>query len=207
MSFILLFEVLFANSFFERKLQMYWSNADPLWNDISKLRVRHIDYEALTYAYIQLTMDLNGDQKPDLLVTVNDEFNGSLIAYELPSSNDIRTGHFVKHVLASGFKSIVQVKGRGAPGQAIAIQFYSLTARKKPVLILSGDDDGCVYLLEAMHDNDPSNWEYSKRVIHRSEKSTIGQISVEDVDNDGHPEMFVPAYNEGIVYIYQLIDK
>jgi hypothetical protein len=49
-------------------------------------------------------MDLNGDKKPDLLVTINDEYNGSLIAYELPPAGQIRTGNFTKHVLASGFK-------------------------------------------------------------------------------------------------------
>ncbi|CAF1170957.1 unnamed protein product [Rotaria sp. Silwood1] len=200
-------QVLFANSFFDRKLQMFWSDLDPLWNDTTKLHVRHIDYEPLPYAYIQLTLDLNGDYKPDLLVTVNDAHNGSLIAYELPRSGDIRKGNFTKHVLASDFKPLVQAKGRGAPGQAITVQFYSLTVRKKPILILSGDDDGCVYLLEAIHDNDPLNWEYSIKIIHQSDKSTIGQVSVEDVDNDGHPEMFVPAYNEGIVYIYRLVDK
>ncbi|CAF4647840.1 unnamed protein product, partial [Rotaria sp. Silwood2] len=49
---------------------MFWSDSDPLWNDTTKLHVRHIDYEPLPYAYIQLTQDLNGDQRPDLLVTV-----------------------------------------------------------------------------------------------------------------------------------------
>ncbi|CAF3100364.1 unnamed protein product [Rotaria sp. Silwood2] len=186
---------------------MFWSDSDPLWNDTTKLHVRHIDYEPLPYAYIQLTQDLNGDQRPDLLVTVNDEFNGSLVAYELPPLGDIRKGNFTKHVLASDFRPLTQAKGRGAPGQAITIQLYSLTVRKKPSLIISGDDDGCVYLLEAIHDDDPSNWEYSIKIIHQSDKSTIGQVSVEDVDNDCHPEMFVPAYNEGIVYIYRLVDK
>jgi hypothetical protein len=186
---------------------MYWSDSDPLWSNASQLHVRNIDYESLSYAYIQLITDLNGDQKPDLLVTVNDERNGSLIAYELPPAGTIRIGNFVKHVLASGFKPLTQAKGRGAPGQAVAIKFNSVTARKKPVLVLSGDDDGCVYLLEAIHDDDPSNWDYSNKIIHQSEKSTIGQLSIEDVDNDGHPEMFVPAYNEGVVYIYRLIDN
>jgi hypothetical protein len=187
---------------------MFWSSSNPpLWNDTNQLHVRYIDYEALPYAYIELTMDLNGDQIDDLLVTVNDEYNGSLIAYELPPSGEIRTGTFKKHVLASGFKPLVQARGRGAPGKAMAIQFYSFTVRKKPVLLLSGDDDGCVYLIQAIHDDDPSNWEYSVKIIHRSEKSTIGQISVEDVDNDGHPELFVPAYNENIVYIYRLMDN
>lgn len=186
---------------------MFWSDSDPLWNDTTTLHLRHIDYEPNPYAYVSLTLDLNGDDKPDLLVTVNDEFNGSLIAYELPPTGDIRTGKFVKHILASGFKPITQAKGRGAPGQGFAVQYYSFTVRKKPILILSGDDDGCVYLIEPLHDDDPSNWDYSIKVIHKSTKSTIGQVQVEDVDNDGHLELFVPAYNEGIVYIYRLMDK
>ena len=79
--------------------------------------------------------------------------------------------------------------------------------RNKPILILSGDDDGCVYSIEAIHDDDPKSWKYTAKIIHQSKKSTIGQVSVEDVDDDGHPEMFVPAYNEGIAYIYRLVDN
>jgi hypothetical protein len=152
-------------------------------------------------------MDLNGDQIRDLLVTVNNEFDGSLIIYELPPSGEILTGVFKKHVIASGFKPATKGKGRGAPGQGTPVQFYSPTVRKKPIIILSGDDDGCVYLLQAVHDDDPNDWQYYMKTIHESKGSTIGQISIEDVDNDGHPELFVPAYNEGIVYIYRLLDQ
>ena len=186
---------------------MLWSDNNTPWNDSSHLHVRHIDHEPLPYAYVQLSADLNGDQRPDLLVTVNDEFNGSLVAYELPPSGQIRTGDFVKHVLATGFRPKDQAKGRGAPGQAAVVKYYSMNGRKKPILILSGDDDGCVYLLEATNDDDPSNWDYTSKVIYKSEKSTIGQVSVEDVDNDGHPELFVPVYNEGRMLIYRLVTQ
>ena len=152
-------------------------------------------------------MDLNGDQRPDLLVTINDEFNGSLVAYELPPSGQILTGAFVKHVLATGFKPLEHAKGRGAPGQAAVVKSYSINGRKKPFLILSGDDDGCVYVLEAMKDDDPSNWDYTMKIIYQAEKSTIGQVSVEDVDNDGHPELFIPVYNEGRMLIYRLVTQ
>jgi hypothetical protein len=185
---------------------MYWSDSNLYWNDTRQLHVRNIDYEPLQYAYIQLTTDLNGDQIPDLLVTVSDEFNGSLIAYEFPPSGQIRTGIFPRHVLATGFKPTTQAKGRGSPGQATVVQLSSVTPRKKPIIILSGDDDGYVYLLEAVHDDIPLNWEYSIKTIHQS-KGTVGQISIEDVDGDGHPEMFVPGYNENIVYIYRLLDN
>jgi len=186
---------------------MFWSDANFLWNDSAQLRVRDIDPLPRSYAFFQLTMDLNGDQRPDLLVTDNDEHNGSLIAYELPPRGQIRTGAFVKHVLASGFKPRVQAKGRGAPGPATAIQLSSTSGRKKPVIVLSGDDDGCVYLLEAANDNDPSDWQYSLTKIYESGNSTVGQMSVEDVDNDGHPEVFVPVYNQGQVLIYRLLSE
>lgn len=185
---------------------MLWSDSNEYWNDTRHLHLRNIDYQPGHYFYVQLYSDLNGDQKPDLLVTINDENNGTLIAYELPKSGDIRTGKFVKHVIASGFKPLVHAKGRGAPGQAAVVQFYSSTIRKKPILILSGDDDGSVYLLEALKDDDPEDWQYSIRPIFQS-KSTIGQLSVEDVDGDGHPELFIPVYNEGLVLIYRLIDS
>lgn len=184
---------------------MYWSDSDTYWNDTSKLHVRHIDYEPQEYAYIHYTMDLNGDQKNDLLVTVNSETDGSLIIYELPPTGQLFNGTFKKHVIASGFKPTTRGRGRGAPGQAIPVQFYSTTTRKKPVIFLSGDDDGCVYKLEAVHDDDPLDWQYDMTILHQY-TGTIGQLSIEDVDNDGHPELFVPAYNEGMVYIYRLMD-
>ena len=198
-------QVLFGNSYFSQKLQMLWSDSNVFWNDTKLLHVRHVDYESHPYFGVQLNVDLNGDQRLDLLVTINDENNGSLVAYELPPAGEIRTGQFVKHILASGFKPLTHAKGRGAPGQPAAVQIYPFSERKKPSILLSGDDDGGVYLFEALHDDDPNNWEYSKQIIYQAEKSTIGQLSVEDVDNDGHPELFVPIYNEGQVLIYRLV--
>ena len=163
-----------------------------------------MDYESVQYGYIQYTADLNGDQKIDLLVTVNDPKNGSLVAYELPPSGQILTGKFVKHVIASGFKPTSSGKGKGAPGQGTPVQIYSLAGRKKPIILLSGDDDGGFYLVEALRDDDPSNWQYNTTLIHQCQ-GTAGQLSVEDVDSDEHLELFLPCYNEGVLYIYRLM--
>ena len=187
---------MFANSFFTRKLQLIWSLSDPYWNDTTELRVRHIDYEPLQFGYIQLVTDLNGDQIPDLLVTVNNGFDGSLIAYELPPPGHLFNGNFKKHIIAGGFKPTSKAIGRGAPGKGVPYQFYSLTDRKKPIIILSGDDDGSVYLLEAVHDDNPNDWQYYMKTIYNSTGTTVGQITIADVDNDGHPELFIPSYSE-----------
>lgn len=183
---------------------MYWSTGTPYWNNTAQIHVRNIDYERLQYGYIQYTTDLNGDQIIDLLVTVNDEYNGSLAIYELPPSGHLLTGKFVKHIIASGFKPSSAGRGRGAPGQGVPVQVYSLAGRKKPIILLSGDDDGGIYLIEALHDNDPQDWQYNTTKIHQC-TGTAGQISVEDVDSDLHLELFIPCYNEGVFYIYRLM--
>lgn len=185
---------------------MFWSNFNDLWNDSSYLRVRDIDSESRSFFTIRLTMDLNGDQRPDLLVTENDMRNGSLVAYELPPPGEILTGTFKKHILASGFKAFDPNIIGGAPGHAQAVKLSFPNERKKPVIILSGDDDGRLYLLEAVHDDDPSNWEYTLTKLYESGGSIVGQSSVQDVDNDGYPEIFVPVYHWNTILIYRLVN-
>ena len=197
---------LFANSFFTRKLQLIWSLDEPRWNDASKIRLRHISNNPLQYYFLRYTTDLNGDQIPDLLATVSNGFNGLLLAYELPPAGEMINGTFKEHILAGGFKPTDPAIGRISPGKPTPYQFYSLTDRKKPIILLSGADDGCVYLLEAVHDNDPTDWQYYMTTVYNSTGMSIGDICIDDVDNDGHPELFIPATNEGKVLIYRLMN-
>lgn len=183
---------------------MYWSTATPYWNNTDQLHVRNIDYDLLPYGYIQYTTDFNGDQKKDLLVSINDEHNGSLVIYELPPSGQLFNGKFIKHIIATGFQPSNPGRGRGAPGQGFPVQIYSLAGRKKPVIFLSGDDDGGIYFIEALHDDDINDWQYNTTKIHQC-TGTAGQISVEDVDSDLHLELFIPCYNEGVFYIYRIL--
>lgn len=185
---------------------MFWSDSNDLWNDSSRLRMRDVDSERHRFFSVRLIMDLNGDQRPDLLVTNNDVSNGSLLAYELPPPGELFTGVFKKHVLASGFKPLATVQVGGAPGHAEAFRISS-NDRKKPIILLSGDDDGCVYLLEAVRDSDPSDWQYTITKLYDSGGSIVGQLSIEDVDQDGNPELFVPVYDRDTVLIYRLIDQ
>ena len=199
--------VLFSNSLLTRGLQMFWSLAEPYWNDPEQIRVRHIDSYLLQYAHVQYTIDLNGEQRRDLIATISNDFDGLIVAYELPPSGHLFDGFFEKHILAGGFKPTVQALGREAPGRSIPYQIISSAQRKKPIIVISGADDGCVYVLEAVRDNDPKDWQYYMTTVYNSTGLTIGDISIEDVDNDGHPELFIPATSEGRVLIYRLMDN
>lgn len=185
---------------------MLWSDLDDLWNNNAQIHIREIDTTSHRFFSVRLTMDLNGDQVPDLLVTNNDGSNGSLIAYELPPPGEILTGPFKKHILASGFKPVAPVQVGGAPGHFEVVKLPFPSNRKKPVILLSGDDDGSVYLLEAVKDDDPSDWQYTLTKLYDSGGSIVGQLSIQDVDMDGYPELFVPVYDRDRVLIYRLTE-
>ena len=69
------------------------------------------------------------------------------------------------------------------------------------MLILTGDDDGNVYMFESDDDLDPSVWTYTKQSFF-SARGTVGSPTVEDIDGDGYMEVFIPAYSEGKLHVY-----
>nr|KAG5701046.1 hypothetical protein BaRGS_008767 [Batillaria attramentaria] len=100
--------------------------------------------------------DVNGDFESDLLVTAHSASNGTVWAYEIP--DDFRTGEYKRHLLASGFMSSSVHQGKGAPGSARPISHG--TASGKDPIILSGDDSGQAYVLNA-RSNAKDDWSYT----------------------------------------------
>lgn len=154
-------------------------------------------------------VDLNGDGKPDLLVTNNEnDGSGSLFAYEQPSNI---SAAWTKHLLGTGYKptpSLVPMPGnhsRGSPGGAQAFHVRATDkGAQKPRILLSGDDGGFVAVLTASS-TDPNNWSYTTEFVCNS-TGTIGGVSVADMDGDGISEIAVPFYNEGKIEIYSFVD-
>ena len=66
--------------------------------------------------------------------------------------------------------------------------------KEKPSIIVSGADDGRVYLLRPQSWSQYI-WHYSTDVILHREGSSIGVPAVGDVDGDGNVEVFVPEKN------------
>ena len=69
------------------------------------------------------------------------------------------------------------------------------------MILLTGDDDGNVYMFENDADNDPSVWSYTYQSFFYAQ-GTVGSPAIKDVDNDGFMEIFIPAYSAGELHVY-----
>ncbi|XP_067667933.1 uncharacterized protein [Haliotis asinina] len=184
---------IFTAQFFTKSLSVYWTESGN-WLNSDDVKSRIIDNT--TGAVFDVTVnDIGNDGSLDLLVTTNNAANGSVLAYEIPP--DFRTGAFPRHLLASGFKPRTQGMGKGAPGSAYPIK-YIVPPYKRP-FIVSGDDDGRAYVLLCTS----YDWTYNLSPFLDVGQGTVGQITVEDVNEDYKLDIFVPAYNQGLVHVYQ----
>lgn len=189
---------IFTAQFFTTSLSVYWTSQDnELYSDPSKIQKRVID-DSIGKVFEVDIADLNNDGRPDLLVTTNGN-NGTLHVYEIP--DDFRTGKFIKHTIAVGFKPRKSGTGKGAPGSAIAVQPTINASGIKPVILLSGDDDGRAYMFEADSQN-PNDWSYTKTTFCDAGDGTVGELSTGDVTNDGYLEVFVPSYSQNEIIVY-----
>ncbi|XP_038069638.1 uncharacterized protein LOC119738760 [Patiria miniata] len=199
-------EVIISAQYFTEKLVVSWvEGPTSSWDDPSSIQHRVIsDVVNERYFDIQL-VDLNIDGNVDLLVSVNSNQNGKLLAYEIP--RDFRTGAWRRHLIVEGFIPNVDVitEGHGSPGSAFAFYPGPPGQRIKPLILLTGDDDSNVYILESTIDNDPSVWSYTMTSVFYAE-GTVGSPAIQDIDGDGFPELFIPAWTQGTLSVYTFKD-
>lgn len=143
-------------------------------------------------------VDLNGDGKKDVLVT-NHQGNkeaphGSVYGYEVPQNIK---DPWPRHLLATNFTVLQKGFAQASPGSAQA--FYPVQGNK-PLIALAGDGSQRAYVLEP-NSQDASDWSYNTRQIHDC-KSTVGSLAIDDVNDDGHMEIFIPCYDAGYVAVY-----
>lgn len=167
------------------------------WNDLSKVHSRTVDTTAGALFDVEIN-DVNGDGREDLLV-VSNGMNGSVLVYEIPS--DFRTDNFPRHTIATNFVPRSTGQGKGAPGSAFCIRSRSSDRSSRPMILVSGDDDGRAYFLEP-NSNSTKDWSYTKNVFHDAGSGTVGQIAYADVDGDDFVDLFVPNFNLNDISIY-----
>ena len=80
--------------------------------------------------------------------------------------------------------------------------FLGKSQNEKPSIIVSGADDGRVYLLRPRSWSEYI-WHYDTDIILHRENSRIGVPAVADVDGDGNVEVFVPEKNYIHVLTFQ----
>ncbi|XP_052801531.1 uncharacterized protein LOC128232167 [Mya arenaria] len=185
-----------AAEYFSQRLVVYWTT-DPnhAWTNSSMVKSRVIDDTVGALFEVKVT-DVNGDGDLDLLVTNNGN-NGSVFVYQIPA--DFRTGEFRRHTLASGYGPVHLGQGKGAPGSSFTV---SVPNQRKPLILVSGDDNGHVFVLSP-HSQDADDWSYTQTTFFHN-GGTVGQLSFGDVDGDGNTEIFVPSYSTSSVLVYRM---
>ena len=74
----------------------------------------------------------------------------------------------------------------------------------KPSIILVGDDSGQAFTLTRPTSELKGDWNYKVTPFLDTGSGTVGEIAKGDVDQDGHDEVFVSAYNQNKVYVYRI---
>ncbi|PIK35085.1 hypothetical protein BSL78_28092 [Apostichopus japonicus] len=193
--------VIFSTQYFLEKLVMSWY--DGTSPDFYNLQHKVLDATPEERYFDCELADMNADGDLELLITANSDTNGKLLIYEPMRNKDWPEGEWTKHVIADGFKPNVPeiTEGNGSPGRARSMYPKIPVDRKKPMILMTGDDDNNAYLFEAVKDNDPEDWTYTKHVIFQANEGTVGAISYADIDGDGLAEIFIPAYSDGRLHV------
>ncbi|KAJ8041017.1 hypothetical protein HOLleu_15498 [Holothuria leucospilota] len=193
--------VIFSTQYFAEKLVMSWNDGNA--PDFYNLQHKVLDATPEERYFDCELADMNADGDYELLITANSDKNGKLLIYEPKRNRDWPDADWTKHLIAEGFVPNVPeiTEGNGSPGRARSIYPRIPADRKKPMILMTGDDDNCGYLFEANKDNDPEDWTYTKHVIFEANEGTVGAISYKDVNWDGLAEIFIPAYSDGRLHV------
>ncbi|CAH1773343.1 unnamed protein product [Owenia fusiformis] len=196
-----MYDVIITSSYFSENLTIYWSPSGE-WEK-SKVK-QNVIATKLGQMFDVQVMDLNRDGRLDLLVSLNAYENGKVLAFEVPI--DFRSGKYVMHTLATGFSSKSWGPGKGSPGSSKAFFPNTKNESGKPLILVSGDDDGSAHILYPKS-LDLNNWEYETKTFLEDGDGTIGGIAIADIDKDGYKELFVPSYSKDRVFVYSFKPK
>ncbi|KAJ3087072.1 hypothetical protein HK102_011863 [Quaeritorhiza haematococci] len=198
-------EIITTDFFTQKSLNIFWTE-DPK-DDFTKkrsLRYKVID-NTLGNAFDVHVGDLNRDGKLDLVVTnhqaVGATPSAAVFAYEFPVN--WKTQPWTRHTLVSDIP--VRQPGNNQASPGAAKPFYpdaSMKGKSKPYIMVSGDGAQRAYLL-VPKSQDVGNWEYEFVEFHDCGANSVsGGIAVDDVDDDGYAEVFVPCYDADYVAIF-----
>jgi len=146
---------------------------------------------------------LMGDGRSQLLVTNHDhnEEVARVVAYEIPE--DLMTGTFVKHVLASGFKTKFSLTpGAASPG--FAYGFYPRANSEGPKhILLEGDGSHQVYLLSPVQDQ---RLTYEIKLV-TDIGGTVGALLIRDFDGDGIMDVLVANNDDNEISSFTFVEE
>ena len=195
--------------YFSKKLTLVWPQNDTAWS-ATPMMSRTID--EVDAPFDLKPVDANGDGKLEIVVTINNEHNGSVIIYEVPDDFQNPDVAWPKHIISTGYSALKPTVGRGSPGSIFPVCapptvkrngscYHSSTGVVPPSFILSGDDGGHVYsLVPSVQDGVRFDWTYNQTMILEVD-GTVGQLAVAEILGDSHLQVFVPDYNGNLIHV------
>eukprot|EP00483_Globobulimina_turgida_P001282 UN01284 len=155
--------------------------------------------DAIGPVYDVQIVDIFKNGKKQLLVNDHDadgSINGVFL-YEF-SDDFPNNNNFVKHQIAFNFNTSGGV-GVGAPGFVKPFDLNAKNDIHKPFKIgVAGDGNFISWELSLINQQ---SFEYEKQAI-KSVGGTAGIMAFGDVNGDGWTEVFIPFYEDGIIYVY-----
>lgn len=141
-------------------------------------------------------VDLNQDGKLEILVTnhVSTEEAG-VFAYEIPPNPE--SDNWIKHTIHKGFRTTASGIGQASPGNAQAFKAFTYLDEKLSIVV-SGDGNEKIHLFSPTE----TPWVYKHDVIY-SGRGIMGKVTTSDVDKDGKSEIYIPAYDENKIHIFE----
>ncbi|KAA0195808.1 hypothetical protein HAZT_HAZT000173 [Hyalella azteca] len=204
------YDCIVLGEFFEQRLSILWTDSpDNDWTDPSMINYRVINPTA-GQTFDVLIDDFNRDGTLEIMSTEykTDVGLGQVTVYFFPA--DFRTDDFASVVVADNFIPNPIVGGQSMspgtpktyyPSAAYANELETDGLPHKPWILLSGDDDGRMYILypdtEVRDD-----WTYRKNILVDTLDTTVGKMAHGDIDNDGYEEIIVAGYSAGQLYVY-----
>jgi len=190
--------VIVASEFFKERLSLHYVSPTG-----KLLKSRVIDADVPGRLFMASIEDLMGDGRSQLLVTNHDhkEEVARVVAYEIPEN--LMTGTFVKHVLASGFKTKFSLTpGAASPG--FAYGFYPRANSEGPKhILLEGDGSHQVYLLSPVQDQ---RLTYEIKLV-TDIGGTVGALLIRDFDGDGIMDVLVANNDDNEISSFTFVEE
>jgi hypothetical protein len=184
-------EEILASEFFAKRFSIWWSEGNA-W------RSRVLDTSCGAAFDLELA-DLNGDGRRDVVLTNHEaDDKAGAFAYEVPA--DWRVAPWPRHTLTSGIKTIQKGPGAGSPGAPLVLA--GMGPGGKPLVLLAGDGSQRVHLL-VPQSGARADWTYTREDV-ADLGCTVGQLATGDIDSDGRPEIFAPAYDRDKIHVFTL---
>ncbi|CAK8696609.1 unnamed protein product [Clavelina lepadiformis] len=185
--------VIIGAGHWDNKLYAVWTeDPEENWANVDAINERVIDNHGWFYD-VQVA-DVNADGRVDIIASTWTPGikQGSVIVYEIPC--DFSRDKWRRHILIDGAVDM-PLPDLGSGGK---IKIFHPTLRqgqvsqkKKPFILVSGDDEGRVYVL-IPNSRRTNDWEYTSHTVYKT-SGPVGALAVDDINHDGFMEIIIPV--------------